>query len=273
MRDTIKHFPVNWINGMKISKDHFIAQDDAWKDALNDVTALNVSPIRFGVLPSSVAGEKTFDVRTSFDNQKNLRVTVHACNAITSGGVRIILPSLPHQNQVDGAPATSLQLTATATDVQWWIVLTVNPFERQPAGVPDREATPVRFPNVLPVYKVMVVSDNQFTQYYNNPYALTIGKIICVNNEVVVDNMYIPPCYSVNAHEDMRTLYSEVDTFLAALETRCSQVVQKIYTRKQQNEISEQVMFVFDRIMLYLGQTITSYRWEGIHASPATMLG
>ena len=29
---------------MKFNKDHFIAQDDGWKDALNDVAAINLSP-------------------------------------------------------------------------------------------------------------------------------------------------------------------------------------------------------------------------------------
>ena len=29
MKDQIKHFPVNWVDGMKINKNHFIAQDCA----------------------------------------------------------------------------------------------------------------------------------------------------------------------------------------------------------------------------------------------------
>src|SRR5688500_6006072 len=94
MRDNLTHFPVNWINGMKINKDHFIAQDDAWKDAINDIAALNLSPIRYGVLPPSVSGDNTFNVKTTLDNQHTLRVAVLSCNAITAGGVRIILPSL-----------------------------------------------------------------------------------------------------------------------------------------------------------------------------------
>ena len=43
MRDRIRNLPVNWIDGMKINKNHFIAQDDAWRDALNDVGSLSVS--------------------------------------------------------------------------------------------------------------------------------------------------------------------------------------------------------------------------------------
>ena len=58
MRDSLKHFPVNWIDGMKISKSHFIDQDDAWIDGLNDIASLNLSPVRYGILPPTAAGRR-----------------------------------------------------------------------------------------------------------------------------------------------------------------------------------------------------------------------
>ena len=67
MRDNIKHFPVNWIDGMKINKDHFIDQDNASRDMLQDVASLHLSPIRYGVLTTSVSGEDTFNVKMSIE--------------------------------------------------------------------------------------------------------------------------------------------------------------------------------------------------------------
>ena len=61
---------------MKINKNHFIEQDNAWRDNLQDVAALHLSPIRYGVLPASIAGEDTFNVKISLDNQESLRVSV-----------------------------------------------------------------------------------------------------------------------------------------------------------------------------------------------------
>src|SRR6478735_5007333 len=98
MRDQRKHLPVNWIDGMKINKAHFIAQDNAWQDALHDTATLSVSPLRFGVLPPSVAGDDSFDVSISYDNQQALRVHIRSLQAITSGGVRIMLPALAGTN-------------------------------------------------------------------------------------------------------------------------------------------------------------------------------
>lgn len=273
MRDKLKHFPVNWINGMKINKDHFVAQDDGWKDAINDIAALNLSPVRYGVLPPSVAGENTFHIKTTIDNQNTLRVAVLSCNAITPGGIRIILPAMANSGQpdADGVPATSFQFSASSGETTWWIVLTVNPFEKKPAGSPDIDDSPPRYPFVLPSYTVQIISDSQLPQFINNPYALTIGKIFVSGNELRVEDEYIPPCFSISAHPDLVALYSEIDRFHGELETRCSQIVQKIFKKNQQNEISELVMFLCDRVVLFLGQSITNMRWTMIHESPVSL--
>jgi hypothetical protein len=202
-----------------------------------------------------------------------LRVAVLSCNAITAGGVRIILPSLAgtQQSDADGVPSTSFQFSPTAGEAIWWIVLTVNPFEKQPAGSPDLNDSPPRFPFVLPTYTVQIVSDNQYAQLSNNPYALTVGKVLVTANEVKVDSNYIPPSFSISAHPDLVSLYGEIDSFLGNLETRCSQIVQKIYRKSQQNELSELVQFLCDRIMIYLSQSITNMRWTLMHESPAAL--
>ncbi len=273
MRDNLRHFPVNWIDGMKINKNHFIAQDDGWKDALHDIGSLSLSPIRYGVLPPSVSGENTFNVKATIDNQNTLRVTVLACNAVTSGGTRIIIPALQGSgiSAPDGVPATSFQFSPTAGENTYWIQLTVNPFEKKPAGSPDLEDSPPRFPFVLPVYSVQVLTDVQFQQSVNNPYALTIGKININGNDVKVDADYIPPSFSISAHPDLVALHAEIDHFLGELEIRCSQIVQKIYRKNQQNELSELINFLCDRIMIYIGGSITSLRWTMIHESPASL--
>lgn len=273
MRDILKYFPVNWIDGMKISKSHFVAQDNAWRDALNDASSLNVSPVHFGILPSSSAGENNFNVKISLDNQDTLRVAVLALQAVTPGGINIHLPALGNtaKANTDGVPAVTFRFSEAKNETQWWIILTVNPFERVPAGNPGQSETPQRYPYVLPAYAVEVISDSQFSEYAYHPYALVIGKIAVNGNDIKVEDDYIPPCYSVSASSDLLSLHSELDHFLGTLEMHCSQIVQKIFQKKQQNEISDLVMFLCDRMMLYLSQAITAMRWTIVHESPVQL--
>ncbi len=274
MRDNLKHFPVNWIDGMKINKNLFIAQDDATKDALHDVAALSLSPLKYGILPSSASGENTYNVKFSLDNQNTLRVTILSCQAITPGGMRINIPALGKSGQgdTDGVPATSFQFSASAGESAYWVVITVHPFEKLPSGNPDISENPPRLPYVLPSYQVEVISNSQYSQFANNPYALMIGKILVNGSNVRIEEEYIPPCFSISAHPDLMTLHGELDHFLSELEIRGSRIVQKIFKRSQQNELSELVMFFCDRMMLYLGQSITNLRWIQAHEAPAALL-
>lgn len=273
MRDQLKHFPVNWIDGMKINKDHFIDQDNASKAAIYDASSLVLSSIRYGLLPPSAAGEETCNIKVSLDNQTTLRVSVISLQAITSGGVRIMLPALSTFSQVatDGTPATTYQFSSSITETSWWIILSINPYGREPAGSPDTTENPPRFPYVLPVYTVEVISESQYRQYANHPYALTIGKVSVNGNEIKVEYDYIPPCFSISAHPDLIALHGELDQFLAGLEMRCSQIVQKIFKKSQQNDLSELVLFLCDRVILYLSQVITNVRNLLIHEGPAVL--
>ena len=80
MYNHLTYLPVNWIDGMKISKDHFIAQDSAMTNLIHISTALNLSPVRYGILPASDGGIRTV---LSVDNQNALSVTVLQCKAVS----------------------------------------------------------------------------------------------------------------------------------------------------------------------------------------------
>ena len=275
MRDRVKNLPVNWIDGMKINKEHFIAQDDAWCDALNDVASLNVSHVKFGVIPPSSAGEDNFNVKISIDNQNTLRVTVLACQAVTSGGIRINLPSTGNAENIstdtDALPTTTFRFSDANAENIWWVVLIIHPFQKKPVGNPDLSENPPRYPYLLPTFSLEIVSESQYNQFAYNPYALIIGKVLSSGNDVRVDNNYIPPCYSSDAFDDLRSLHAELDSFFATMELRCTQIVQKIYKRNQQNELSELVQFLCDRLIIFLSENITQMRWITLYDSPASL--
>ncbi|MEO6540370.1 MAG: type VI secretion system baseplate subunit TssK [Ferruginibacter sp.] len=273
MRDKQKHFPVNWIDGMKINKNHFIEQDNAWMNALQGMVSLGLSPLRFGVLPASVAGEDTFNVKISFDNQNSLRVSVLACQAVTSGGVHIALPSFSTVGQTDtgNVLTESFPFSASNTESTWWVFLFVHPFKKQAAGSPDLAENPPRFPNALPTYTLQLVSESNYKQNAYHPYGIPVGKVNIVSNDVRIDNEYIPPCFSIHAHPDLLSLHGELDKYLANVESNSSEIVQKIFKKSQQNDISELVMFLCDRVMMFLGQAITNMRWNMVYDAPAAM--
>ena len=273
MRDNRKYFPVNWIDGMKINKSHFIEQDNAWTDALNQVASLHLSPLHYGVLPSSIDGGDTFNVKVSFDNQHTLRISVLSCKAVTPGGISINLPSPATVLSADSGNilTATFPFTSATSEAISWIFLFVHPFEKQTSGSPDLTENPPRFPIVLPTYTLQLVTESEYRQYAQHPYAIPIGKVFVNGNDVKVDEEYIPPCISLNANEDLVSLHSELDKYLADLELYCMQIVQKIFKKDQKNEISELVMFLCDRVILHISQSITTMRFTVLYAPPVVM--
>jgi hypothetical protein len=274
MRDSIKYYPVNWEDGMKINKSHFIAQNNAIDDAMHQMASLGLSPNRFGLLPPSVAGENNYSIQVSVDNQRRIRIALPHCQAVTQGGIRISIPALGNSlKQGDQYPVIDFDLSKQSTESIWWVVLLVHPYELQAAGEADLTENPPRLSYVIPSYTVELVSSGQFNQYKANPYAISIGKIIVNGNDIRVDEDYIPPCLTIAAHEDLKSLLQEIDRFMSNLESRCSLIVQKIFKKNQQNELSELVQYLCDRMMMFLGPAVIQMRWQILHQSPDYLFG
>ena len=273
MRDNRKHFQVNWIDGMKINKNHFIDQDNACSDTVQEMASLGLSPLRYGILPSSSAGENTFNVKISLDNQNTIRVSVLSCQAVTLGGMRISIPALSTNTQQDTANALTeiFPLEVANTEAAWWIFLFVHPFEKQPVGSPDLTENPPRLPFVLPSYTLQMISESSYREFASHPYAIPVGKVAVNGKDIRIEDDYLPPCYSVIAHPDLLSLHGELDKYFADVELYCAKIVQKIFVKKQQNEISELVMFLCDRVMLYLGQAISNIRWKMSYEPPVEL--
>ena len=82
MIEKLKYLPVNWVDGMKINKLHFIAMQDHVNDTARDINSMRITPVNYGLLPLE---QETQSVKISLviDNHKMLRVNVEECHAIT----------------------------------------------------------------------------------------------------------------------------------------------------------------------------------------------
>ncbi|WP_300596644.1 hypothetical protein [Niabella sp.] len=258
---------VNWSDGMKLNKELFIAQDNAAAATAYQLAATLLSSIRYGLIPD----EKNFNVRLSIDNQNTIRVSVLALKALTLSGVPILIDAFTDTAATDGVPAVSLELNGSQSATRW-VVLLAKPFERNPAGTIDPEESPARFPYVKAGFSVHIADEHSIQQYHQHPLAIIIGKIAVNGNGAHIEEEYIPPCMAPAASPDLLGLHAELDQFLAGLEQSCSMIVQKIYKKSQQNALSELARFLCDRMMLFLGQSITEYRWSIVYETPAKML-
>ena len=86
MNNLLTHYPVNWIDGMKLSSSHFIAEQDFVTDSLRDAIALQTTDLNYGLQP--VAGDSA-KMHVLLDHYNQLQLTLEECHAITPNGIRI----------------------------------------------------------------------------------------------------------------------------------------------------------------------------------------
>lgn len=87
MAENIKHFPVNWIDGMKINKNHFITLQDNIEDLVRDARNLGVSELNYGLMSTNLT--RPFQYSIFIDAHNELSVSIKLIKAVTPGGGRI----------------------------------------------------------------------------------------------------------------------------------------------------------------------------------------
>lgn len=270
MIEKLTHFPVNWIDGMKINKTHFTDVQHFVSDSIRDTVGIHTSMINYGLLPV----QNSIKINLIIDNHKLLRIKVEECHAITPNGSRI---------EIGGGTSESLSLSIPYPeavrelkdneDTVLLVCISVNLFNRISYGEPDPEENPPRYPYTHPEYSLNLISEDELKNNIGlgNHY-LTVGKIVAKAGESKIDSHYIPPSISIASHPKLQDLYMEIDRFYGQIELYATQIAQKIYAKKQSNSLAVMMEMLSDKALNYLGMEINRFRWISPHASPAHML-
>ncbi|MDR2205434.1 MAG: type VI secretion system baseplate subunit TssK [Flavobacteriaceae bacterium] len=270
MIEKLKHFPVNWIDGMKINKTHFTDVQNFVNDSARDAVGVHTSMIGYGLLPV----QDSIKINLVIDNHKLLRIKVEECHAITPNGSRIEIAgeSTENINLSIPYPEAVRDLQDNETEVLL-ACISVNPFKRTPYGEPDTEENPPRYPYTLPEYTLNLIPEKELknTIGFGMSY-LIIGKILVSSGESRIDENYVPPCVNIYSHKKLQELHTEIDHFYGQIELYATQISQKIYAKKQTNALALMMEMMSDKVLNYLGMEIAKFRWLYPHSSPAEML-
>ncbi len=267
------HFlPVNWVDGMKINKSHFIAQDNAVTYQQAQHTSCLVDQLNYGILPP--VGDRNDGVKLfiSTDNQKRIQVRIQQCRAITAGGYYIEFnedTAINGNNLISpvvSEPVTLRDLKAKAT--QFYIVLTINPYKRLPFGLAAEGETPPRIPFTVPSLQLDIIPVADVARNVLGPNQLPVGKMTVEAQHVSLEEEYIPPCTSVGSHPELLEIQAGLEQFYSKMELYALQIIQKIIQKKQSNEMSVIVQKICDNISLFTASQLAELKSVGIVQRP-----
>ncbi|NHE58471.1 type VI secretion system baseplate subunit TssK [Cyclobacterium plantarum] len=269
LNNQFEYLPVNWVDGMKINKSHFIAQNNAHTHHMALGLSTTLNEFNYGLLPVSGNVPK---ISVSIDNQQQVQVRLLQCQAVTRGGHLIQLTEGEGANaQANGLTQTELNLSfqrLKGKSSDFYIVLVINPFERNPFGQADLTELSPRLPFTRPAYTLHLIPADELSSHSIGEYQLPIGKISLLENNVSLDDAYIPPCARISSHYELINVHAGMEQFFSKLELNSLQIIQKIFQKKQQNDMAQIVQKLGEQVIQFTSAHLGSFKLEGMDQAP-----
>jgi hypothetical protein len=257
MSERIKYQTINWIDGMKISKEHFLGEERALLDRLKDEASARLSDYCFGLIPSDERGRDAYSLEINSDV-----IRINYCRGITRGGVRIeILDS-----DLDELHVNTHQLLSNKdlpSSGEWFVTIRANPFERVPSGEPDPAETPLRHPFTRNKYSLEILSASQFNSSDFSTYSIPIAKIKSDSGGLQAVSNYIPPACSIQSCRDLLTVHQDYDRQLKEIESYAFEIITKVnhkIRRNESNTLSGDIGRIVQRLVEYISEKYDGYR-------------
>lgn len=268
----INKYRVNWIDGMKINKNHFIDLENSFLHAVKTVEEVNLTPTNYGLLPDFSERGSSIELSISLDGQNSVEVNITHCKAVTLGGYQIDISesTRPLLEQAGCELRKKIQISGQSD--QYSVVLIINPYQRITVGAADPEEEPPRRPYVLPEYKIDILESSELNNKELGLHHLTIGRVQLVDGKLSVINDFIPPSKSIQSHIDLKQAYDGISTFFGNLEAYLVQIIQKIHQKKQDNDLALMVLQMSQKMLDYLNYGLTDFKIQTQFSAPIELV-
>lgn len=263
----LEHYPVNWIDGMKISKQHFIESNDYISDLVRDSNSIQLTSLNFGLLPAPKNGSRNFEITVETKNDSIMVITLYCCYAITQGGFRISYDPLV-KNELSIIRNIDILELNNNTFESFYIILFANPFVRTPIGIPSIDENPPRHPYSDVTYELQIIPTNQINNIELGPYCLIIGKIQNEYGLLKLDKKFIPACTQLLCHEDLIHFHKNCLLKLENLKVLSLNIIKKINDKNKPSTIANTVFHLCKIMALYISKVIFKLQHELLEKTP-----
>ena len=266
MIENIKNFKINWVDGMKISKEHFQSLQNFAENSIKDAHVVRKGRHNHGFLASHFEGNNEYAI--NIDIHQSLKVSIKKLLAITPNGNRIEItehtPSVKEEIVVDELADKNFE--------EGFLLINLDTENPIPFGEQDPKEIPPRYPFLTNGQFFTFVSTAELEKSGLSGNQLPVAKVVQEGKSLTATNDYIPPCLSLGANTGLMSFYNEADNFLKVAERNAIMIVQKIMAKQSDNPIADAMHLVVDKIYFYLAQQITKVKWQEHDMHPKELL-
>jgi hypothetical protein len=259
MLPEMRNNAINWTDGMKLNKDHFIGLDNWILDRLRDNTCFQLNDFNYGLLDRVIGADSSLNLLVNIDQNNQVNIKLTDCRALTKGGIRIEITSQDIQNFQYPADKLSLDFNvAEASSEMFDIILAVFPEKRVPVGQPNENEIPFRHPYIIPEYQLHAIPTKQVNSSQMWKNHITIGKFHVVAREVHFNTEYIPPCTRVNSYSSLLEYYHKFGNTIEKVTNALAEYLRK--NRSSQNKLESNLAYVIEKLVFYLTVNLSHYK-------------
>lgn len=254
-----RNHAINWIDGMKLNKDHFVGLDNWIIDGLRDNASMQITDFNYGLLEGTGEIDSSLKLMVNIDQNNQINIKLTDCRAITKGGIRIEITSQNIQSLQYPLDKLSLDFNISeGSNEMFDIILAVFPDKRITVGQPTENEIPFRHPFVMPEYRLNAVPTKQVdsSQMWKNH--ITIGKFQVVAREVHFITEYIPPCTRVDANPSLLEYFLKFENIVEKISNALAEYLRK--NRTSQIKLENNLTYVIEKIIYYLTVNLSQYK-------------
>lgn len=272
MSEPIRSGYVNWIDGMKMSRTHFLELQQAIEDRVRDERARLAYHADHGLLPGRYNGKPSLDYEIIFDGRNRFTLRLRQCRAVTQGGGRIEVLS---GEEPDG---TGLSRTVEVPDalmqegVELDLVVRVDPLNMEPYGVPNSQESPPRHPFVRPSCTLDWAPTHELRPEGYGLDLITIARLRVSGGELTHDTDHVPPCVSVSALPRLEDFHAQYHRFLREAEQNLFKIVIRLNMREKRTDLSDSVDTYCRAAIGYLERGLAEFQTQGNRMAPRVMV-
>ncbi|MBU2946318.1 hypothetical protein [Zobellia uliginosa] len=266
MIEDIKNFKINWVDGMKISKEHFESLQNFAENSIKDAYVVRKGRYGHGFLASYLDGNNEYAI--NLDVHKSLKVSIKKLRAITPNGNRIEItentPSVKEEIVVDELADSKLE--------EGFLLINLDTDNTIPFGAQDPKEIPPRYPFLTNGQFFTFITSDDLAKSGLSGNQLPIAKIQKEGKSLSIATDYIPPSLTLGAHESLIDFYNETENFVKMTERNAILIVQKIMAKQSDNPVADAMHLAVDKAYAYLAQQITKIKWEEYDMHPKELL-
>ena len=239
---------INWIDGMKINKTHFLHTDQANNSLRAFDNAYFLTSYDYGL--TEFNGSMHQQVISLTDNL----LQVNYCHGITINGVEFILDK---SDNLQINIASSMSNIEENPQLSYYVILSLDPRKHTEIGEPDPSELPPRFPFRMPSYNLSLSPNKTEGINHNSGTSLCLGRLLPSNNRLIIDESFIPACSKVRNHQLLMEQYMRVERMLDEILTNATVVVKNAISKKRHGEINDlasNTYYLMEKVVFFLSE-------------------